>query len=101
MTADEPHLHARCPEPRSPLAPLNLPLIVLIRAYQVTLSPFLGRHCRFHPTCSTYGLDACRLHNPARACWLIARRLLSCRPGGRHGFDPAPPYLPRSGQRKP
>lgn len=69
---------------------INLPLIVLVRAYQVTLSPFLGRHCRFMPTCSHYAVDAYRLYNPIRASWLIVRRLSRCHPWGGGGYDPVP-----------
>ncbi|MGP1347979.1 MAG: membrane protein insertion efficiency factor YidD [Phycisphaerales bacterium] len=85
------------PVPAPPDAPkpsrftiLNLPLVGLVRIYRLTLSPVMGMHCRFVPTCSQYALDACRWHAPPRAVWLIARRLLSCRPGGRAGYDPCP-----------
>lgn len=67
------------------------PCIGLIRLYQLTLSPLIGGHCRFQPTCSHYALQAFREHNPARATWLTARRLLRCHPLGGSGFDPPPP----------
>jgi uncharacterized protein len=82
-------------EPRHPLAVLNLPLVVLIRAYQLTLSPLVGRHCRFQPTCSNYGLEACRRHHPVRAVYLTAWRIARCNPFGGHGHDPVPPYTRR------
>jgi putative membrane protein insertion efficiency factor len=79
-------------EPRSSWrAWASLPFIVLIRAYQILLSPILGGHCRFHPTCSRYALDAYRLHGPLRGTWLTVRRLLRCHPFGGHGYDPVPP----------
>lgn len=80
------------PEPRSPWAVLNLPFVVLIRAYQLVLSPLTGGQCRFEPSCSAYGLGAYRTHGPIRATWLTARRVLRCRPGGGSGYDPVPPY---------
>jgi uncharacterized protein len=69
---------------------LSLPFIVLIRAYQITLSPFLGGQCRFYPTCSAYAIGAYQRHGPARGSWLTLRRLCRCHPFGRGGFDPVP-----------
>lgn len=83
------------PEARSPWAVLNTPLIGLILLYKATLSQFVGGHCRFHPTCSTYALEVCRRHNPIRASALTAWRLLRCQPLGGKGVDPAPAYRPR------
>ena len=68
--------------------------ILLIRAYQVTLSPFLGGACRFEPTCSNYGIEALERFGFLRGSWLTARRLLRCRPFGPHGFDPVPAVWP-------
>lgn len=69
---------------------LSLPFIVLIKLYQFTLSPFVGRQCRFHPTCSWYALDAYRLHGPIQGTMLTARRILKCHPFHRGGYDPVP-----------
>ncbi len=70
---------------------LNLPIVALVRAYQVVLSPLMAGHCRFVPTCSEYALEACRVHPPHRALWLILRRLGRCQPwGGAGGWDPVP-----------
>lgn len=69
---------------------LSLPFIALIWAYRITLSPFLGRHCRFEPTCSRYGLDAYHEHGPIRGTWLTARRILRCHPFSKGGYDPVP-----------
>jgi uncharacterized protein len=65
-------------------------LIVPIRLYQWTLSPILGRQCRFHPTCSHYAVEALRVHGVVRGVWLTARRLARCHPFGKGGFDPVP-----------
>jgi putative membrane protein insertion efficiency factor len=68
-----------------------LPALALIRAYQWTLSPLLGRQCRFHPTCSWYAADALRAHGLVRGVSLAARRVLRCHPFARGGYDPVPP----------
>jgi putative membrane protein insertion efficiency factor len=65
-------------------------LIGLIRLYQVLLSPFMGGQCRFHPTCSHYGLDAIRQWGPWRGSWLTIRRILRCIPFVTGGYDPVP-----------
>jgi putative membrane protein insertion efficiency factor len=65
-------------------------LLRTIRAYQLVLSPWLGRQCRFLPTCSCYARDAIEAHGPWLGSWLAIKRLLSCRPGGRSGYDPVP-----------
>ena len=67
------------------------PWIGLIRLYQVTLSPFIGGHCRFQPTCSRYGEEALRTHGALRGLWLTARRVGRCHPLGGKGWDPVPP----------
>lgn len=72
-------------------SPLALPLIWLVRAYQVTLSPLIGGRCRFHPTCSRYAVEALQTHGPLRGSWLTIRRLLRCHPFGGSGYDPVPP----------
>jgi len=65
-------------------------LIGLVRAYQVTLSPIIGRHCRFEPTCSRYFIEAVRLRGPARGAALGIWRILRCHPFSRGGYDPVP-----------
>ena len=67
------------------------PVVALIYAYRVLLSPLMGGHCRFHPSCSQYALDAFAQHRPPRALWLTARRVLRCHPFGGSGYDPVPP----------
>jgi hypothetical protein len=65
--------------------------IGLIRVYQWTLAPIVGGQCRFHPTCSWYGLEAYRTHGLWRGTVLTARRLSRCHPFSRGGYDPVPP----------
>ncbi|XVJ60817.1 MAG: membrane protein insertion efficiency factor YidD [Tepidisphaera sp.] len=69
----------------------NLPFIAIIKLYQFTLSPIMGRQCRFSPTCSWYGLDAYRTHGPIKGTWLTASRILRCNPFVKGGYDPVPP----------
>ena len=61
-----------------------------LRAYKLTLSPLIGRQCRFLPTCSEYAAQALILHGPVRGSWLAARRLCRCHPWGSAGYDPVP-----------
>jgi putative membrane protein insertion efficiency factor len=65
-------------------------LIALIRAYQLTLSPFLGGSCLFLPSCSSYAVEAIRVHGAWRGSALAARRLARCHPLARAGYDPVP-----------
>ena len=70
-------------------------LIALVTAYRYALSPMLGRHCRFHPSCSVYARTAIEVHGAARGSWLAARRLLKCQPFHPGGFDYVPPATGR------
>lgn len=65
-----------------------------VGAYRRYVSPLLGRHCRFHPTCSRYAQEAIRVHGVARGGLLALRRLLRCHPLHPGGFDPVPPTAP-------
>ncbi len=65
-------------------------LVGVITFYRYTLSAFLGRHCRFLPTCSEYASDAIRQHGAWRGSILAVGRILRCNPWGGEGFDPVP-----------
>jgi uncharacterized protein len=67
------------------------------RAYKLTLSPWIGRSCRFLPTCSDYAAEALILHGPLRGGALAAWRLCRCQPFGGSGFDPVPPRPAKRG----
>ena len=69
--------------------------IVVIRSYQLLLSPFAGGACRFEPSCSAYAMTAVHEHGAARGLWLALRRVSRCHPLGRAGFDPVPPKTVR------
>ena len=67
------------------------PFIILIRFYQLVLSPYLGgSKCRFTPTCSQYTAEAIEKYGPIQGIFLGVKRLSKCRPGGGHGYDPVP-----------
>jgi len=65
---------------------LSLPVFF----YRYFISPFLRPSCRHVPTCSQYMLDALKIHGPFTGLLLGAGRILRCRPGGTHGYDPVP-----------
>lgn len=65
-------------------------LIFIINIYKWCISPFVGHHCRFYPTCSTYASEAIATHGSLRGSWLALRRLLKCHPWHEGGVDPVP-----------
>lgn len=70
---------------------LRLPACVLIgivRIYQWTLSPLLGRHCRFEPTCSVYFIESVRKHGAIRGAIRGIWRIVRCNPWHPGGYDP-------------
>lgn len=69
---------------------MRLILIGFIKVYRLVLSPFIGQHCRFTPTCSEYALQAIEEHGSARGSWLAVRRLSRCHPFHAGGWDPVP-----------
>jgi putative membrane protein insertion efficiency factor len=66
-------------------------LLLLLRAYQLGISPFLGQKCRFYPSCSSYAMEAIQLHGVGKGSLLAARRLCKCHPWHPGGVDPVPP----------
>jgi len=71
-----------------------------LRAYKLTLSPLIGRQCRFAPSCSEYATEVLVTHGPLRGGWLAARRLCRCNPWGGSGYDPPPPPRLKKAPRK-
>ncbi|MCQ2307054.1 MAG: membrane protein insertion efficiency factor YidD [Bacteroidales bacterium] len=69
--------------------PANI-MIFLIYVYKFTLSPIIGRNCRYTPTCSTYGIQAIKKYGAIKGGWLTIKRIASCNPWGGSGYDPVP-----------
>jgi uncharacterized protein len=65
-------------------------LLALIRVYQYAISPFLGRRCRFFPSCSEYTAEAIQKYGAVKGARLGAKRLSRCHPWNPGGFDPVP-----------
>ena len=65
-------------------------LILLVKAYRYLVSPLLGNHCRFYPSCSSYALTALEEHGAMRGSILALRRLSRCHPFHAGGVDPVP-----------
>lgn len=63
-------------------------LIAAVRCYQWTISPLLGRCCRFEPTCSVYFIEAVKKHGTLRGSFMGIRRVLRCHPWNHGGYDP-------------
>jgi len=65
-------------------------IIQLIRGYRLLLSPWLGNHCRFYPSCSSYAMTAVERHGALRGSAMSVARLLRCHPWHPGGVDPVP-----------
>jgi putative membrane protein insertion efficiency factor len=70
-----------------------------VRVYQWTLSPLLGAHCRYEPSCSQYMIDAINEWGPLKGTWLGLKRIGRCHPWGGHGHDPVPKKVKREERR--
>ena len=65
-------------------------MILVVRGYQVVLSPHLPASCRYYPTCSHYAIEALEKHGALRGGWLAVKRIARCHPFRPGGFDPVP-----------
>lgn len=69
---------------------IQFPFILLIRLYQVVISPLTPATCRFEPTCSHYSAEAIQKHGVFKGIWLSITRISKCHPWGKSGYDPVP-----------
>lgn len=65
-------------------------MLLLIRVYQIVLSPILGPACRYEPSCSEYACQAIERYGIFKGAWLAIKRLLRCHPFHCGGYDPVP-----------
>ncbi len=66
------------------------PFIVIIKLYQMIISPILGSNCRYMPTCSEYTIDSLKTFGILKGLYLSIKRISKCHPFGGHGYDPLP-----------
>ena len=69
---------------------ITYPFVLLVRFYQIAISPLKPPTCRFTPTCSSYALEALRRHGLFKGGMLAIRRIMRCHPWGGSGYDPVP-----------
>ena len=69
---------------------LTYPMVLLIKFYQKIISPLTPAACRFQPTCSQYSIEALQKHGIFYGLFLMSKRILSCHPWGKSGYDPVP-----------
>jgi putative membrane protein insertion efficiency factor len=65
-------------------------VILIFTFYQRVISPIMPNACRYHPTCSAYGIDAVKKYGAIKGSWLAIKRIARCHPWGGHGIDPVP-----------
>jgi uncharacterized protein len=70
---------------------LQKSLIFFLQVYRYFISPLIGHHCRFYPSCSKYAQIAIRYFGVCKGSYLTVRRLLRCHPLHAGGYDPVPP----------
>ncbi|MBW6486263.1 MAG: membrane protein insertion efficiency factor YidD [Syntrophobacterales bacterium] len=63
-------------------------LVILVRIYQIAISPLIGSNCRFYPTCSEYTITALQHYGPFKGMFMGIRRILRCNPWNPGGYDP-------------
>ena len=69
---------------------IAIPFIWLVRFYQAAISPYTPSACRDSPTCSSYTIEALKVHGLFKGGWLAIKRIGSCHPWGGSGYDPVP-----------
>ena len=66
------------------------PFVLLVRFYQLVISPLMPATCRYTPSCSAYMIEALKIHGLFYGGFLGIKRILSCHPWGKSGYDPVP-----------
>ena len=69
---------------------MKIIIIYLIKFYQLTISPLIGKNCRYSPTCSNYCILSLKKYGLIKGSYLSIKRILSCHPVGGSGHDPVP-----------
>lgn len=69
---------------------IGFPIVLLVKIYQLIISPIFPATCRYTPTCSNYMLEAIKIWGPLKGSYLGVKRIASCHPWGGHGDDPVP-----------
>lgn len=69
---------------------IGFPIILLVKIYQLIISPIFPANCRYTPTCSNYMVEAIKIWGPVKGSYLGIKRISSCHPWGGHGDDPVP-----------
>lgn len=75
-------------------------VLLFIKFYQVCISPFLGKNCRFYPTCSAYTYEAIEIHGIIKGVYLGVKRIIRCHPFNKGGYDPVPPKKIKNNQEE-
>ena len=74
---------------------LIFPFVTIIKFYRSAISPFLPARCKYQPTCSQYSIEALEKHGIFFGSYLAVKRILSCHPWGKSGYDPVPEKFKR------
>ncbi|MDB2336192.1 membrane protein insertion efficiency factor YidD [Flavobacteriaceae bacterium] len=69
---------------------LIYPLVLLVRFYQLAISPYTPSSCRYEPSCSQYTIEAFKKRGVIVGLWLSLKRIFTCHPWGGSGYDPVP-----------
>jgi putative membrane protein insertion efficiency factor len=69
---------------------ITFPFIIIIKIYQLLISPLFPSSCRYTPTCSYYAAEALKKHGLFKGGWLGIKRISKCHPWGGSGYDPVP-----------
>ena len=75
---------------------VTFPLILLIRGYQLIVSPMLGSNCRYMPTCSEYAKESFKAYGLIKGTYLTIKRIGKCHPWGSHGYNPIPTKMEKN-----